>query len=101
MKKIYIESFEKIAHEMHDKITNKAYSDVSFIGLYDDCIELIDDLLVFGGVCLHYIQIEPEEWDGYDREFLVTIDRELNIWCEKAYREQSGYFRFISDCLLI
>ena len=100
MNNLYIEDFKEIACEMYAGIS-VGCEDISFVGKYEDCVCLIKDLLCLEDVCLHQVEIEPEDWDGYDKEYLVTLDNELNIWCEKAYRENVGYFLIESECILI
>lgn len=100
MKKLYIKNFEDFANVFFEK-TLEGRSDVCFIGNHADSSVLIKELLRLEGVYPYQISIEPEEWDGYDKEFLVTLDEELNVWCEKAYREGYGYFTFDTDCAFV
>lgn len=92
MKKIKIEAMDEIAEIMHGKILD-GYNEVEFIGKYEDCTWLIKELLSIFDVRAYQINIQPEEWDGYGREYLVTLDDEMNVWCEKAYQEE--YERYI------
>ena len=100
MKKLYIKNFEDFANVFFEK-TLEGRSDVCFIGNHADSSVLIKELLRLEGVYPYQISIEPEEWDGYDKEFLVTLDEELNVWCKKAYREGYGYFTFDTDCAFV
>lgn len=99
MNKLYIKNFDGLANEMYENILEGKY-DATFIGNYDDSSKLIKSLLRLDDVTPHQISLEPDEWDGYDKEFLISLDEELNVWCEKAYRE-TGYFTFDSDCMYL
>lgn len=102
MKKIIIENILDIADFMYDKVAEKR-GDVTFIELYNDASEVIKSLLMsYGDVRPYHITLEPEDWDGYDKEYLVTLDNEMNIWCEKAYSmENKTYLYMESACVLV
>lgn len=85
MKRILIEDLGEIACHMYDSIVDDGLNDVTFVGYYEDTICLVKELLMFDDVEIHQIEVEPVERDGYDMEYYVTLDSELNVWCEKAY----------------
>lgn len=92
MDRIVIENLEELGELMMDDINNGATC-VSFVGLYDDATEVIKTLLCYDITNAYHIEIEPEDWDGYNKEWLVTLDSDYNVWCEKLCRE-SGYITF-------
>lgn len=101
MERIFIEDMSEIAAIMHGKILD-GYEDVDFIGKYEDAVWLIKELLKLFPVSAYQIQINPVEWDGYDREYLVSLDAEMNLWCQKAYQEK--YERYVdlpADCTFV
>lgn len=101
MIKFFIEEMYDVAEVMYNKIV-QGLQDVTFVGTYEDAVEVVGSLLAFDGVQLYQVQIEPEDWDGYDKEYLVTLDEDLNIWCEKAYRKDSGSYVYMwSSCILV
>lgn len=91
MKRIIIDSMADVAKLMYENV-NKHHEDVQFVGFYEDAVDVISELVSYDDVYLYQVHIEPEEWDGYDKEYLVSLDENLCIWCEKAYRYKSeGY----------
>ena len=101
MKRLYINDTSEISDFMYEKIEDGCES-VEFIGFYEDSVAVIKDLLSHEDTNVYQIAIEPEDWDGYDKEYLVTLDDERNIWCEKAYQyEHNRYLESWSDCTLV
>lgn len=93
MNKYIISEIFEIAEAMCEKVFNGC-NDVTFIGCYEDAASIIKDLLIYDETYPYQISIEPEDWDRYDKEYLITLDNEMNIWCEKAYQEE--YKRYLS-----
>lgn len=101
MEKLLINNISEISDEMYERIED-GYRDVEFIGFYEDTIAVIKGLLGYDDVNLYQVYVEPEDWDGYDKEFIVSIDDERNIWCEKAYQDKHNrYIESCSDCTFI
>ena len=101
MERIYIEDMSTIAEIMHGKILD-GYEDVDFIGKYEDCSWLIKELLTLFPVSAYQINIMPPEWDGYDREYLVSLDAEMNLWCQKAYQEEHERYVYMpAECTFV
>lgn len=101
MKRLFIEDAADIAKFMYTKVCGSC-EEVTFIGLYEDAIDVLKALLMIEEAAPYQISIEPEEWDWYDKEFMVTLDDNLDVWCEKAYRVESGhYVKCLVDCVLI
>lgn len=101
MKKLIINSISEISDFMYERIED-GYEVVEFIGFYEDVIAVIKELLSYDDVDIYQVEIEPEDWDGYDKEYIVSIDNERNIWCEKAYQyEHERYIECCSDCTLV
>ena len=93
MNKLYIKDFDGLASEILDKIKS-GKSDVAFIGDFQDSSTLIKAFSKFDDVFPYYISLEPIEINGYNREYVVILDECLNVWCEKAFRDNKGYFSF-------
>jgi hypothetical protein len=48
------------------------------------------------------IDIEDVDWDGYNKEYLVTLDSKMNVWCEKAYDyEHNRYLATETGCAYV
>ena len=100
MKKVVIEDMIDVAQIMYDQVING--KEVGFVGFYEDAIQLIKELLRMEEPNIHNVNIANIEFDGYDKEYLVSLDGDMNIWCEKAYREKyNGYFTICDDCVLV
>ena len=105
MKKIIIEDSYDIAKIMYDKISDGC-NEVMFIGLYDDIIEVTKELLCYADTMVYDIEIEAPEMAGYDNEYYLTLDRDMEVWCEKAYQEEhdsylyseTNYVLIADDC---
>jgi hypothetical protein len=85
MRRFLIEDIGEIACAMYDTIVDDGLSDVTFVGYCDDVIAIVKELLMFDEILPYDMEIEPEEIGGYDKEYYVTLDNDLNIWCCKAY----------------
>ena len=85
MKRFLIEDLGEVACAMYDAIVDDGLNDVTFVGRYDDVTEIIKELLMFDDVFPYRLEIEPEGLYSYDKEYYVSLDSDLNIWCNKAY----------------
>jgi len=94
MKRILIEDLGEIACHMYDSIVDDGLNDVTFVGYYKDAVCLVKELLMFDDVDIFQIEVEPVERDGYDMEYYIILDNELNIWCEKAYSFNHGRYLY-------
>ena len=106
MDRIVIENIANIAEIMYEDISHyqaaeEEIYDANFIGYYDDVIRVIKALLKYDDTFIHQVCIEPAEWDGYDKEYLVTLDTELGIWCEKCQRQNGKYLELDGGLILV
>ena len=102
MKRFLIDDLAEVACGMYGSIVDDGHEEVMFVGFYDDAVEVIKNLLMFDEIMPYHIHIEPEDWDGYEKEYYVTLDNEMNVWCEKAYQEEhSRYLYGETGCLFI
>lgn len=102
MKKIIVEDMIDVAQIMYDKVVSGCES-VCFAGYYEDAAQLIKELLMmYDDTNVMQIKIEMVEWDGYEKEYLVTLDDEMNVWCEKAFNDyRNDYFYIEDSCVLV
>lgn len=102
MKRFLIDSLADVASAMYENIKCLDHNDVMFVGKYEDAIVVIKELLMYDEVFPHHIKITPEFWDGYDKEYYVTLDEDMDVWCEKAYdSEHASYVYDETECLFI
>ena len=79
------------------KNTSEDFIGVSVIAHYEVMIDLINELVKNTDFSLINISIEDPEMDGYDREWVVTIDPDGYIWCEKVYRSGHGGYLYCDE----
>lgn len=100
MEKILIEDMIDICNIMYDKIEN-GYESVCFVGKFDDAKVLIKELLLANDEAfITLANIESNCF--YSKEYIISLDNEMNIWCEKAYDEDDKCYIWIGDnCVLV
>ena len=102
MNKFIIEDLSEVAESMYFDIVEKNFYDTMFVGYYEDAIVLLKQLLIFDETIPYHIDIKDVNWDGYEKEYYVTLDSEMNIWCQQAYDyERNRYFRNETCCLYV
>ena len=101
MERFIIDDLSEVAEAMYDEIVNDdKKEEILFVGFYDDAINVIKELIMFDGVMPYSFEIHPEELDGYDKEFYVTLDENLGLWCEPAI-PNGKYLYSVTDVLFI
>lgn len=100
MKRVYFGTMEKLAEFMlTEAICGHSVSAALF---YDETKELMRELLKYDEVDAYGIEIHPTEWDGYNKEYYITLSDELDLFVEKAYQEDKDrYLGFEVDCLIL
>ena len=102
MKKFLVNYLSDVAYAMYDSIADDKLEDVMFVGHYEDIIMVLKELLIFDETVPHHIRMTSEDLDGYDKEYCIILDNEMNIWCEPAYVvEEEGYLPLFADRLFI
>lgn len=101
MKRIQIEDIYEIADLMVETAI-ECKKNVSFIGLYEDTINLTKALMTYDEVIIHRIDIEPTDLDGYDKEYYVDLDEDGLLWVGKQYsKEHDGYLYGGSEVVFV
>ena len=105
MKKFIIEDLSEVAESMYFDITEdieKDYNAVTFAGYYEDAIIVLKHLLMFDETIPCYVDIKDADWYGYEKEYFVTLDFDMNVWCSPAYDcKNNCYLALDTDCLYI
>jgi hypothetical protein len=97
MKRIFIDELTDIADIMYENI-NDGCELVTFIGLHEDAQNVVKNLLNYDDSTISLVTIEL----NYDKEYFVTLDKDMHIYCEKAYQVEYDKYLYIgSDCVLI
>lgn len=85
-------TLKELAELIYNDVSAGKY--VTAVMLYDNTTELVRQLLAHDDIGLQSVELEPDFLDGYDREFLVTVDDEKNLWVEKAWsKKHSDYLK--------
>lgn len=102
MEKILIDDLIDICNIMLDKV-EAGYESVSFVGKYDDVKVLIKELLLSDDeTFISLADLEPDGLYSYNKEYIVSLDNEMNVWIEKAYDEDDECYIWIGDnCVLV
>jgi hypothetical protein len=101
MKKFYIEDLYDVAEKMYDEIVENEKEEVMFVGYYDDAIEVIKCLMIFDDVMPHSLEIRDVEWEGYDKEYYVSLDENLELWVEPAIGKKGEYLMTVVDTMFM
>lgn len=100
MKRVYFGTMEELAEFMFiEAIGGHSALAVLF---YDEAKELMRELLRCDEIDAYGIEIHPAEWDGYDKEYYITLSDDLDLFVEKAYQaDRDRYLGFEDDCLIL
>jgi hypothetical protein len=102
MKRFIIEDLSEVAAAMYDEIVNRTRQHVVFIGYYDEAIAVMKELMVYDGVYPYNIDIQEESWSGYEKEYYVELDDNLDLWVSPAwYAEKEFYLMVDTDIAFI
>ncbi len=70
------------------------------IAKYEEASAILKELLQYEETSVYYLEIWSEDCDGYDKEFLITIDSTLAILCEPLYQDGT-YLFYDSDKVFV
>lgn len=96
MKKFIINDYLNIADAMFNEIVNQGKEEAAFVGFYEDAIEVVKGLLMQDETIPCSIELHPEFISGYDKEYYVFLNDELEVWCQPAWYE-AGKFYLMTD----
>lgn len=83
MKKRYYAAYEDLCEEMI-KLAVSGEIPVAVLH-YDGAASLIRELLLYDEVDIGAIDIEPEDFNGYNKEYYITLGKDLLIYVDPAY----------------
>lgn len=98
MKKLYFENCFDLSEYMIDKAMDGFYTVATLF--YEDASALIGELVTDRNVSVHSIRLEPCDYDGYNKEYYVTISRDLELFVEPAF-SNGIYLETDADLMLI
>lgn len=85
MKAEYFRNHEKLSDYMIKQAENGFYTVAALF--YDDAMKLVRELLRYDDVVVEALEILPEEYNGYDKEYYVSVTEDLIVSAEPAYRD--------------
>lgn len=104
MEKIIFENHEELAECM---ISVANHGDTAYaICFMDDASELLKELMRYDDVTIGGINISQEEYNGYSKEYYVSIDGNMIVDVEPAWHKaneyhDAGYLWFDADKVFI
>ena len=101
MKCKYFDSHRDLADYMYEK----AYDDENYVVsvlFYEDAIKLMRELVKKDDVKVVAVDVAPVEYNGYDKEYYVSLTDDMYLAVEPAYSETNErYLATDADILLI
>ena len=98
MDRLYFDDYIDMAEYMYDEATDDIY--IVAVLYYEDAIQLLRELLSFDDVEISALDIEPSFYNGYDREYYVSLDEYKTLSVEPAY-VNDNYLNTDADVLLL
>lgn len=83
MKRIFFDNHEELCEYMIDKAQDGMYS-VAVL-FYDDAIKLIREMMMYDDIEIESLEIKPYEYDGYDKEYYVSLANDMIASVELAF----------------
>lgn len=96
--------FKDIENIIDEAVDIEVDGGVSFVTKYDNAALIIKELFRYEQFVPCFIQLSDPMWDGYDREFIISINDNKDVYCEKYYRDgrylnnEDGIIFILPDC---
>lgn len=98
MRRTLFDDYEELSDYMIDKAQDGFYT-VAVL-FYDDALGLLRELMRYDDVKTEVLDIEPKEYDGYDKEYYVSLADDMVVSVEPAYSD-GRYLSAEADITLI
>ena len=102
MKRVYFGDMEILAAFMFNAATHGKSSLAALH--YEQAKELLHEFAQYDEIDICSIDLEPEDWNGYDKEYYVTLTGEFGIelYIEKAYDvDYERYLKYEDDYVIL
>lgn len=104
MDRIFFYDIAELGNFMHESAEDESLT-VSSVMLYDKAVELIRWLMTYDDITVGSINIENEDYNGYKKEFYITLDSDLILDVTPAYKfktekSSAGYTDIDADLIL-
>lgn len=84
---MYIHKKYNCVDDLVDNILNgDNFGEFSIICKFDNCRMVLKSLIKYGELLPFLIEIEDPMWDGYDKEFIVSVS-DNDVFCERFFRD--------------
>ena len=93
--KVYCDTCE-LAYDMYMYSHNPDGDHTILIAGYEIVSEMLKDLMQFEDTTAFNILLENPEIDGYEDEYILTLDDEQNIWIE-PFKTKDGKYLIFDD----
>ena len=93
--KVYCDTCE-LAYNMYMYSHNPDGDHTILIAGYEIVSEMLKDLMQFEDTTAFNILLENPEIDGYEDEYILTLDDEQNIWIE-PFKTKDGKYLIFDD----
>lgn len=95
MERLIIDDLYDIAQSMYIDVVENKKVGVTFTGLYEEALEIVKYLLGMEDVFPYSVKLLPPESNGYEREYFVSLEEDLEVYCEPAWDEESKQYLYI------
>ncbi len=104
MDRIFFYDIAELGNFMYESAEDESLT-VSSVMLYDKAVELIRWLMTYDDITVGSINIENEDYNGYKKEFYITLDSDLILDVAPAYKfktekSSAGYTDIDADLIL-
>lgn len=89
MKDLSFGSTEEFCELVDDIISDSENEIIDIVAKYDDVKEILKELVYYGRE-LEFVELEPAEWNGYDKEYSISVF-DNKVSCEKLWHEDRYY----------
>ena len=91
--KVYCDTCD-LAYNMYMYSHNPDGDSTILIAGYEIVSEMLKDLMQFEDTTAFSIHLDDPEMDGYEDEYILTLDDEQNVWIEPFKKEDGKYLVF-------
>ena len=98
MERYYFENCNDLAEYMIDKADNNEYVVAALY--YEEAMQLIRKILLYDDMDVQFMNIEPPEFNGYNREYYVSLSEDMVASVDPAYIG-GKYLRTDADLTLV
>ena len=93
--KVYCDTCD-LAYNMYMYSHNPDGNHTILIAGYEIVSEMLKDLMQFEDTTAFSIYLDDPEMDGYEDEYILTLDDEQNVWIE-PFKNKNGKYLIFDD----